>query len=224
MGRFQYWSKYLCAALNSEYFEFSYLPLSIEEDIDRCDRDTNVNYRIRKVLVSPNDQITAFVLEGSQQGMKALRVALYLTHDLLGLPTSSKGSVKTHESSSTSRSSATASSLDDLPWKDIMKDSRDSELPMGAQLADLKFFRNSNILMGITEPFKQQGSEGTQYEVITWDVIKGRRISQLENSTKGYMTVWESLGRLILSLYSPPNALLPLYRRKRSGGGLPSPS
>ena len=66
----------------------------------------------------------------------------------------------------------------------MMGDPRDSELPMGAQLADLKFSRNSNILMGITEPFKPQGSLQRQYEVITWDVIKGRRISQLRNTTK----------------------------------------
>lgn len=63
----------------------------------------------------------------------------------------------------------------------MMGGSQDSELSMGAQLADLKFSRDNNILMGITEP--QQGSQGMQYEVITWDVIKGRRISQLRNST-----------------------------------------
>ena len=54
---------------------------------------------------------------------------------------------------------------------------------MGAQLADLKFSSNSNILMGITEPFIEQGSQGMQYEVITWDVINGRRFPPFRNHT-----------------------------------------
>ena len=65
-----------------------------------------------------------------------------------------------------------------------MTDTRDSEVPIGAKLVDLKFSSNSNILMGITEPFDQQGSPAKQYEVITWDVINGRRISTLRNQTE----------------------------------------
>ncbi len=64
-----------------------------------------------------------------------------------------------------------------------MRNPRDSELPIDAQSADLKFSSDSNILMGITEPFNQQGSQGMQYEVITWDVINGRRFSPLTNHT-----------------------------------------
>ena len=64
-----------------------------------------------------------------------------------------------------------------------MRRPQDSVLPIGAQLADLKFSSNSNILMGITEPFMQQGSQRMQYEVITWDVINRRRFSPLRSHT-----------------------------------------
>lgn len=93
-------SRYLCAALNSEYFEvifapshnmhayadyyqFTFLSLSTEEQIDRFDRDTKVRCRIRRVVVSPDDQITAFVLEDSRHGNKNSRVAIYRTQDFL---------------------------------------------------------------------------------------------------------------------------------------------
>ena len=64
-----------------------------------------------------------------------------------------------------------------------MTRSQDSELPIGAQLVDLKFSSNSNVLMGITEPFNQQGGLGMKYEVMTWDVVNGRRFPTLENHT-----------------------------------------
>ncbi len=64
-----------------------------------------------------------------------------------------------------------------------MQSSRDSELPMGAQLADLKFSSDSKILMGITEPFSPQGGQGMQYEVMTWDVVNGQRYSRLGRRT-----------------------------------------
>ena len=54
---------------------------------------------------------------------------------------------------------------------------------MGANLLDLKFSGNSDILMAVTEPFDHRGNQGMQYEVITWDVIKGRRFSTLGNHT-----------------------------------------
>ena len=100
-------SKYLCAAVDSEYFEVSiardqsmltyadfdqcsYLPLSTgaRDNLSRHDRNASVKCRIRKVVISPNDEITAFVLEDSRQGKKTLRVALYHTQDLIGVPES----------------------------------------------------------------------------------------------------------------------------------------
>ena len=68
--------------------KFSYLLLSEEGDMDRYDGDTKVKCRVQKVVISPSDEVTAFVLETSQQGRKTLRVALYHTHDLLGPPSS----------------------------------------------------------------------------------------------------------------------------------------
>lgn len=64
-----------------------------------------------------------------------------------------------------------------------MRRSQDSELPMGVQLADLEFSRNSEMLMGITEPFSEQGTQGMRYEVIAWDLINGRKLSTLGNHT-----------------------------------------
>ena len=92
-------------------------------------------------------------------------------------------SVNTHGSSSLSKSSSTATSLEDLPWKDVIRRSQDSELPMGVELADLKFSSNSDVLIAITEPFSQQGAPGMQYEVITWNLITGRRLSTLGSHT-----------------------------------------
>lgn len=68
----------------ADYYQFTYLFLSTEEDIDRFDRDTKVRSRIRRVVVSPDDQITTFVLEDSRHGNKNSRVAMYRTQDILG--------------------------------------------------------------------------------------------------------------------------------------------
>ena len=66
-------------------YQFAYLSLSTEENIDRFDRDTKVRWRIRRVVISPDDQITAFVLEDSRQAnRRSSRVAIYRTEDLLG--------------------------------------------------------------------------------------------------------------------------------------------
>ena len=65
-------------------YQFAYLSLSTEENIDRFDRDTKVRWRIRRVVISPDDQITAFVLEDSRQANRSSRVAIYRTEDLLG--------------------------------------------------------------------------------------------------------------------------------------------
>ena len=64
-------------------YQFACFHLSTEEDIDRFDRDTKVRCRVRRVVVSPDDQITAFVLEESRNGNKESRVAIYRTQDLL---------------------------------------------------------------------------------------------------------------------------------------------
>ena len=72
-----------------------------------------------------------------------------------------------------------ASKLDDLPWKNILESSQDSELPRGAQLADLKFSSDSSILMGITEVSVQQQDPRYQYELFTWDIPTGRRLSSI---------------------------------------------
>ena len=64
-----------------------------------------------------------------------------------------------------------------------MRRSPDSELPVGTNLVDLKFSSNSDLLIGITEPFDDRENQGMQYEVITWDVINGRRLSTLGNHT-----------------------------------------
>lgn len=72
----------------ADFFQISYLPLSTEDKVDRVDVYTNVKCPIRKVVISPNDQITAFVLEDSQQEVKRWRLALYRTQDLFDLPTS----------------------------------------------------------------------------------------------------------------------------------------
>lgn len=71
----------------ADFFQISYLPLSTEDKVDRVDVYTNLKCRIRKVVISPNDQITAFVLEDSQQEVNKWRLALYRTQDLLDLPT-----------------------------------------------------------------------------------------------------------------------------------------
>lgn len=72
----------------ANFFQFLYLPPSREENVDRCHGSPNVKCRILKVIISPDDQITAFVLEDFQRGTQTWRVALYHTHELLGLPTS----------------------------------------------------------------------------------------------------------------------------------------
>lgn len=64
-----------------------------------------------------------------------------------------------------------------------MRRPQDSELPVGIQLADLKFSRNGEILMGITEPFSRQGMQGMRYEIITWDLVSKRKLSTLGNHT-----------------------------------------
>ena len=89
----------------------------------------------------------------------------------------SRASVMTHGSSSPSGFSIPASELDDLPWKNILGNSQDSELPAGAQLADLKFSSDSSTLMGITEA-RQEGPR-YQYELFTWDIDSGRRFSSI---------------------------------------------
>ena len=38
---------------------------------------------VRRVVVSPNDEITAFLLEVFRDGKRSLRVALYHTQDIL---------------------------------------------------------------------------------------------------------------------------------------------
>ena len=96
--------EYLCSALNSEYFEvsfgsrtqhahadcyqFVYLHISTEEDIERFDIDTKVKCRIRRVVLSPDDQIAAFLLEDTRHGNESSRVAIYRTQDLLDGSTS----------------------------------------------------------------------------------------------------------------------------------------
>ena len=67
-----------------------------------------------------------------------------------------------------------------------MQSSQDSELPMGAQLADLKFSSNGNTLMGITEPFNLQGGRGMQYEIMKWDAVTGQRYPALPRRTTVY--------------------------------------
>lgn len=72
----------------ADCFQFAYLPLTTERGIDRFDRDTKVRWRIRRVVISPDDQTTAFVLEDSRHEYKNeyknSRVAIYRTEDLLG--------------------------------------------------------------------------------------------------------------------------------------------
>ena len=85
----------------------------------------------------------------------------------------------THGSSSPSRISIPASRLDDLPWKSVLGNSKDLELPIGAQLADLKFSSDSSTLMGITDPFVWQPELRHQYELFTWDIVTGRRFASI---------------------------------------------
>ena len=91
----------------------------------------------------------------------------------------SQSSVMTDGSSTPAQFSIPASKLDDLPWKNILKSSQDSELPAGAQLADLKFSSDSSILMGITEVFVRQQDSRYQYELFTWDIATGRRLPSI---------------------------------------------
>ena len=44
---------------------------------------TRVEMPIRRVVVSPNDEVTAFMLETIQEGKRALRLALYPTQEIL---------------------------------------------------------------------------------------------------------------------------------------------
>lgn len=88
----------------------------------------------------------------------------------------SQASVRTYGSSSTP-----ATKLDDLPWKNILGSSQDSELPIGARLADLKFSSDSSTLMGITD-VRQEGSR-YQYELFTWDIVTGQRFPSIRPPT-----------------------------------------
>ena len=67
---------------HADCYQFVYMHLSSEEDIERFDRNTKVKCRIRRVVLSPNDQITAFVLEESRHGKEKSIVAVYRTQDL----------------------------------------------------------------------------------------------------------------------------------------------
>ena len=64
--------------------QFVYLYLSPEKSVGRFDIDTKVRCQIRRVIVSPNDLITVFVLEDPRHGYNKSRVAIYRTKDLLG--------------------------------------------------------------------------------------------------------------------------------------------
>ena len=75
--------------------------------------------------------------------------------------------------------SLTASKIDRLPWKNVLRSSQDSELPAGAELADLKFSSDSSILMGITEVFVRQQDPRYQYELFTWDIATGQRFPSI---------------------------------------------
>ena len=92
---------------------------------------------------------------------------------------SSQSSVMTSGSATPQQFSIPVSRLDDLPWKNILGNSQDSELPTGARLADLKFSRDSSTLMGITEVFIPQQDPRYRYELITWDLVNGRRFPSI---------------------------------------------
>lgn len=47
--------------------------------------DTRVQSRICKIVVSPNDEMTAFILEEPRQGHTVLKLGLYRTDDMLSL-------------------------------------------------------------------------------------------------------------------------------------------
>lgn len=45
--------------------------------------DTRVESRIRKVVVSPDDEFTAFILEEHRQEERILKIGLYRIEDML---------------------------------------------------------------------------------------------------------------------------------------------
>ena len=65
-----------------------YAPLSVTDPSPKGSVDIRTGSRIRKIVLSPNDETTAFILEDYRQGETILKMELYHTEDILKfLPT-----------------------------------------------------------------------------------------------------------------------------------------
>jgi len=104
-GDFFLGSKYLCVAVDSDYFEVikepskvpmqsydkmqcSFFTFSTGTNPDISHIEKKPESPIRSVALSPNDELVAFLHEYDRQGRKTLRVTLYQTQDMIGKPTS----------------------------------------------------------------------------------------------------------------------------------------
>lgn len=73
---------------------------------------------------------------------------------------------------------------EELPWKNIIRNPTDCELPTAAQIHHLKFSNDSKILMALTKPYKWEPTQKYHYDIFTWDVMNGRRILNYVNESE----------------------------------------
>lgn len=83
---------------------------------------------------------------------------------------------------STIRSWTAPTSTGRLPWENIISKSSDCETPPKSQIVNLQFSSDSKTLMAMTKAYPQGSTY--QYEVLTWDMVTGRRVSCLEVKTE----------------------------------------
>ncbi|KAL2037247.1 hypothetical protein N7G274_009936 [Stereocaulon virgatum] len=166
-------SEYLCAVPESEYFQCYYAALSSTDISKGGFLRTQIKMSIRKVAMSPSDEITAFVLEETISGRRFLRLALFRTSGILKSITQGPTSLATLSGN--------------LPWADIIRNPHDAEIPATAGLIDLKFSGDSRTLITVTDAYKREPDQPLHYDITVWDVGSGHRISvfetKIENST-----------------------------------------
>ena len=53
-----------------------------------------------------------------------------------------------------------------------------------SELVDLKFTKDSRMLIGITKPYMHESGQEYRYDIISWDAVEGRRLSQVIQTTQ----------------------------------------